>query len=475
MMDNEPSFHDYLSILSKRRRWIVAAVLLSVGVAAVLTYRTDPVYEAEAKLFVGQRQIRVADVEEARSLNELSVRLLQSYAAVLKTHPIARIAIQRDALPHDPVGLADDLQSDPIVDTQLIRLRYRSTDPGLAKRTVNSVARAFVDEIEKIDARLDGSRSREEPAVRVSIVEPALRPRAPVGPSAALNFSLAIVIGVLIGIGSALLIENLDATVKGKEEAELSANAPVLAGIPKIRTRTDEIYLEENNQSLIAEAYRKLRTSVQLHDVGNGAQVILVTSPAARDGKTTIATNLAAVYAHNGTETLILEADLRRPRLHDLFGEDGDPGLASLLLGQAVLADAIVETSIPNLHCLPAAAIPANPVELLCSDQMTDVMTRLRKQFHTIVIDAPPILPVADAANLVSHSDGVVLIALTKRTRGDRLADAAEQVRKAGGRLLGVVLNAVPTDRSGGDYYSYSAYRRSPRGANGLMSKATRR
>jgi receptor protein-tyrosine kinase len=459
-MEREPSFRDYLTILSKRRRWVVITVLFCTGAAAAVTFRAQPIYEAEAKLFVGQRQIRVADVEEARSLSELSVRLLQSYAAVLETHPITRVAVSNDGLPQDPAELAEELEADPILDTQLIRLRYRSTDPLLAQRTVNSVARAFVTEIQKIDAPHGASVRDDEPAVNVSVVAPALLPKEPVSPNPTLNLSLAFVMGALLGVGLALLTEYLDTSVKDKEDAEQAVDAPVLVSIPKIRTRVEEVYVEGDNQSIIAETYRKLRTAVQLHGVDVPGQVVLVTSPYARDGKTTVATNLAAAYAYGGARTVLLEADMRRPQLHSLFCSNGEPGLAHLLLEQIALTEAIVETDIPNLHCLPAAAIPANPVELLSSTQMANVMTKLRRQFTSIVIDAPPILPVADTVNLVAQTDGVILVALTKETRRERLAEAGEQVRKGGGRLLGVVLNAVPSDRSGNNYYSYYAAER---------------
>lgn len=426
-----------------------------MAAAGVLTFTVQPQYEAEAKIFVGQQQVRRADVAQAESLTELSFRLLQSYSAVIKTHPIARQAIEQKKLPFTPVELANRIDADPITDTQLIRLRFRSTKRELAQTTVNAVADTFVTQIRKIDVPAPGAPA-DAPAVQVTVVEPALRPSGAVSPNPVLNITLAVVLGLLLGVGVAFLAEYLDTRVKDSEDAEQSAASPVLATLPKIRVRKREVYIEGDNQSAIAETYRKLRTAIQLYGVDAPVQVVLVTSPLAGEGKTTIAANLAATYAYNGVDTLLLECDLRRPRLHQLFRPKGMVGLTTALLEHTPIGQSVMTTDIRHLYCLPAAAIPPNPVELLGSRQMAEVIADLRRQYRAIIIDVPPILPVADTTTLISSVDGVLLVAWAKETRRDRLADAALQVEKAGGRLMGVVLNASD-QQSGADYYSYYA------------------
>ncbi|MGH2670075.1 MAG: YveK family protein, partial [bacterium] len=339
----QPELRDYLRVLNKYRTLVLIALIGCIGGAGALTYLTTPVYEAEAKLFVGQRQISTTKVAEGQTVTQLSGELLKSYAAILETHPIAQQAIDRDRLGMQARDLADDLKADPILETQLISLRYSSIDPALAQRTVNAVARAFVDEVHKIESPAPGE---EEPAVKVSIVAPALRPEDPVSPNPVLNYGLATVLGLLLGIGFAFLAEQLDTTVKDRDDVEQSLALPVLAAVPKIKTRADELYLEGDNQSMFAETFRKLRTAIQLYSAGESVRTILVTSPHARDGKTTTAVNLAAVYAYSGSRTVIIEADMRRPKLHQTFSNTELNGFALAMLRRISLDQAIVTTGI---------------------------------------------------------------------------------------------------------------------------------
>jgi polysaccharide biosynthesis transport protein len=449
---------EYLAILRKRLLLVGGCWILVVGAVTALSLAATPVYEAEGKLFVGQRPAPSADVTEARNITELSLQLIKSYAAIVRTRPVAESAKDVGDLPQSPSEIASKLRVDPILDTQLIQLRYRSSSAQLAQRTVDAVAKAFVDSIGRIEAPIAQGQT-PAPVIRVSVVEPATEPSTPVTPNIPLNIALAVVLGLGIGIAIALLGEYLDTRVKNREEAETAAGSPVLATLPKIRVRKREVYIEGDNQSPIAETYRKLRTAIQLYGVDTPIQVVLVTSPLAAEGKTTVAANIAATYAYAGINTLLMECDLRRPRIHQVFRPEGMTGLTTALLEQTPIAQSVMGTDIRNLYCLPAAAIPPNPVDLLGSRQMAEVITDLRRQFRAIIIDSPPILPVADTTTLVPRVDGVLLVAWAKETRRDRLADAALQVEKAGGRLMGVILNASD-EQGGSDYYSYYAARR---------------
>lgn len=455
----ELELRDYLRIGWKRKWLILGAIAVCVGAAVALTARATPIYEASGKLFVGQSQVTTAELQEGVQVSQLSLQLLQTYAEVIRTTPIIDGAIRSSGLPANSSQLAARLRAEPIVDTQLLRVSYRDRDAALAQRTVNAVARAFVDEIQKIEGQpTEGG----EPAIKVSIVQPALRPGAPVSPQPARNIALALFLGVMLGVGAAFVTEYLDTTIKHKEDIEERLGMPVLAGVPKIRTRVDELYLEGDNQSAFAETFRKLRTAIQLYGGEAPIQTILVSSPFSGDGKTTTALNLAAVYAYAGNQTILVEADLRRPALHRIFPGQELNGLTLALLGRTSLSNAIIETDVPNLYCIPAAAIPPNPVEILASERMQSIIDELKQRFHTIIIDAPPLLPVADASTIVPRVDGTLIVARTKETRRDRLRETVQLVEKSRGRVLGVVMNAVSLDESGGyayQYYTYSSSR----------------
>lgn len=450
----ELELRDYLRILRKRKWWVILSLVACLGAAAVFTVRATPVYEAESKLFVGQQQVTTQQLPQGVQVTQLSLQLLETYAEVLRTRPIAEHAVEEAALPIRPTDLVEDLEATPILDTQLIRLRYRSPDPALAQRVVNATADAFVSEIENIEA-VPGTTG-EEPAVKVSVVESALRPESPVSPQPVRNMVLAFVLGAMLGVGVAFLVEYLDTSVKDTEDVERVTGYPVLAAVPRFDTKGEEVHLERDPQAASSEAFRKLRTAIQFLGVDDPVRTVLVTSPFARDGKSTTAVNLAAAFAQGGYRTLLLEADLRRPSFHHVFGVRPDQGgLTGVLIGRTSVEAAVAETNIRNLACLHAGALPPNPVELLASEHAGEVVRGLRERYEMVIVDSTPLLPVADASALAPRCDGVLMVARAGQTHRERLGEAVELLGKVGGRPLGIVLNVLsPRDaRYGYEYY----------------------
>lgn len=451
----ERDLRDYARVLLKRRWVIVPTFLLAVGAAALVTTRTDQIYEAQATMFVGQRQIAVEQLSEGVALTQLSQQLVRSYAQVVTSRSIARAAVTRFDLRLAPSAIAGSLRVQPIADTQVIALAFRSTDPALAQRVVNAVAETFVDEIGKFDSPQGDT---ERPAVRVSIIDRAVLPSTPVAPNPTQNLTLAAILGLVGGVGLAFLFDRLDVSVKSREQIE-QMGVTVLGVIPALDTHGEDVYLEHDTQGIGGESFRKLRTSIGFAGVEDPIKSVLVTSPVSEEGKTTLSLNLASAYALGGFRTLLLEADLRRPSLHHVFGVYGTRGLTTVIVGAVPLTEAIVNTDARNLSILLAGAIPPNPVELLASEQMIEILGRLRVLFDVVIIDSPPLVPVADASTLARHCDGVVVVTRVGRTDRRRLAESVQVVQRAGGNLLGVVLNFV-SEPSPEDYkYSYYGYR----------------
>lgn len=448
----ELSLRDYLRILRKRV-WLVALVtLMALGAAIGVTALVTPSFRAEAKLFVGQRQVATTEVQQGVQITQLSFQLLKTYAEVIRTRPIAERAVEGEGLDLSPLDVIERLRADPILDTQLIRLSFDDPDPVRAQRVVNSVAAVFAEEVQRIEHRPEGAG---EAAVQVEVVEPALRPDEPVRPRPIRNLSLALALGLMLGLGVALLAEYLDVTIKDREDIERVTALPALAEVPAMAG--GEASLNRDPQSQASEAYRKLRTALQFLSVDHPLQVVMVTSPFAAEGKTTTAVNVASAFAQAGLRSLLVEGDLRRPSFQAVFGQQGglQRGLTTVLIGRSTLDAAISPTSIPNLSVLPAGALPPNPSELLASDHMVDLLADLRRRHEIIVIDAPPLLPVADASALAPRVDGVILVARAGKTKRDRLLEAVELTQKVGGRLLGTVLNGT---KGGGDQYGYYYY-----------------
>jgi capsular exopolysaccharide synthesis family protein len=274
--------------------------------------------------------------------------------------------------------------------------------------------------------------------------------------------ALAVVLGLIVGGGLAFLVDNLDHSVKSREELE-RLGLPALGAIPSLDTEGAEIHLERDTQGAAGEAFRKLRTSIGFLGVERPIKAMLVTSSVAQEGKTTVALNLASAYALGGFRTILVEADLRRPSLHRVFGMYGTRGLTTVIIGSVSLDEAILHTETRNLSILLAGAIPPNPVELLGSEQLLDVLTRLKMMFDVVIVDSPPLVPVADPAALASRCDGVVMVTRAGRTDRRRIVEAAQVVEDAGGRLLGVALNFLSPGDSAYDYGYYSYGYRSPK------------
>lgn len=440
-------------ILMKRKWVVVLPFLAAIGTAIFVTARMPKVYEAYGTLFVGHRQIAATELTQGVAATQLSQQLVRSYAQVVSSRSIAEAAIRRFDLPTTAGEIQAGLRVLPVSETQVISIAYRTTEPALASRVVNAVAQAFVQE----SAQLETPSATSEPAVKVSIVDRALTPTVPVAPNPLQNAVLGGLLGLAAGVGLAFILDKLDVTIKGKEDVDPHAGAPVLASIPKIQMRRDELYLEGDNQSVFAETFRKLRTAIQLYGADAEHKTVLVTSPRAREGKSTTAINLAAVFAYSGSRTILVEADMRRPKLHEHYSTSELNGFTLALLGRIPLERATMPTSIANLSCIPAGAIPPNPAELLGSRKMRSILDELQSLYDVVVIDAPPLLPVADTTTLAPRVDGVLLVAKTKQTRRDELKESVDLVRNVGGNVLGIALNAVEMDLSGEDYSYYDA------------------
>jgi capsular exopolysaccharide synthesis family protein len=316
---------------------------------------------------------------------------------------------------------------------------------------VNAVADAFVSQI-------NSGKAGSQTAVQVRIIDRATQPFVPISPNPTRNLTLAALLGVFGGAGLAFVVDHLDVTVKRREDVE-QLGLDVLGTIPALDTHGQDVYLDRDTQGLGGEAFRKVRTAIGFLGVEAPIRTLLVTSPFAQEGKTTVALNLAAAFALGGLRTLLLESDLRRPSLHKRFPPTGTNGLTTTIVGQASVDDAIIATDTKNLYVMLAGAIPPNPVELLGSEQMATLLDRLSRAFDVVVIDSPPVLPVADAATMMSRTDGVLVVARTARTDRRKLLDAAHLVPKAGGRLLGVVLNYQKPSESPYEYSYYYSYR----------------
>ncbi len=347
------------------------------------------------------------------------------------------------------------------------------------------------------------ARLQTERETNVRVIDRALTPRSPFRPSLARNLIAGLLGGLALGVGLVLALQLMDRTVKAPSEIQQRLGLPVLSAVPDLdhqpsasrygyyqpRQRSEvgadgkrvarlapaeaptqvELLPEKSPSSAVSEAYRALRTALLLSSAEE-LNVISVTSPESGDGKTATAVNLAVVMAQLGRRTLLVDGDLRRPRLHKIFERENSTGLVHALAGGADPTSLYLTTGLENLSLCPSGPHPPNPSELLASERMAEFLTRAAREFDTVVVDTPPALVVTDAVVIGSLCDGMVLCVRANKTRREDAEDCVERLRQGDIRLLGAVLNRyrpMAGDAYSRRYYSYEAYNETPSAAGG--------
>jgi len=396
-----------------------------------------------------------------------------------------------DNIEKEKQNVLDVLESDYKEARALENLRSQALDA--AKAEANQMAEKMVEynilkrEAEANKALYEGLMTKmKETAIsaglrssNIRVVDPAMIPSTPARPARARNIMMAFLVGLIGGIGLALLREYLDNTVKTPDDVETLARLPSLAVVPQFggsngskrrgmlpgistngHEKRIELVAQHLPKSQMSEAFRALRTSILLSQADHPPQVILVTSALPREGKTTAAANLAVTLAQLGDSTVLVDADLRKPGIGRLLnlGAGKYAGLSSYLAGVSSLdLVSVPHPAIPNLVAIPTGPLPPNPADLLSSHKLADAIAELRKKFKFIVIDSPPIMAATDAVILSVQADGVLLVVRSGETPKEAFTRTRDLLTSVKCRVLGVVLNAV--DSSAPDYYySYRYY-----------------
>jgi succinoglycan biosynthesis transport protein ExoP len=277
-----------------------------------------------------------------------------------------------------------------------------------------------------------------------------------------MNTILASVVGLMLALGIVFLVEFLDDTLKTPEEVEHALGVPVLGFIAEMqyKGKGDEVYVTRQPRSPVSEAFRSLRTNLEYASVQKPIRTLIVTSPEPSEGKTTIAVNLAAIYSQGKRSVALVDADMRHPNVHRYMGLSNRDGLSNLFRDQSdVVKVSRNKVDLPKLTIITTGSLPPNPAELLGSDRMGWILEELQSIADMVVIDTPPSL-VADAQVLAAKVDAVLLVIKPGKTSAEAARSSMELYRRAGVRVVGVVLNRIPRNRSYyyGGYKYYSPY-----------------
>jgi len=445
---------DYVQVLRKQWRLIVLCVLLAAGAAALLTMRATPQYQAQVTFFVSTPG---EDTSSAYTGGLFSQQRVRSYADIV-AGPATAQAIAQAVPGLDSSAIVDRVTATVVPDTVLLDTTVTDSSPERAQQIAQGLADEFPQVIDALERPTEGGAS----PIKVSVVEQPTLPTSPVSPRPARNLALAVVLGLLLGVGVAVLREALDNTVKNPEDTRDAAGAATLGAITyDANTKNKPLIVSDSPRSVRSEAFRQLRTNLQFVQVDGPLRSLVLTSSVPKEGKSTTACNLAITMAQAGLRVCLVEGDLRRPRVADYLGMEGAVGMTDVLIGRVPLEDALQPWGDGMLEVLPSGPLPPNPSELLSSRHMSELIHALEQRFDLVLIDAPPLLPVTDSAIMSTLTDGAVLCVRVRQTRKDQLAQAADALRAVDAKILGVVLTMVPT--KGPDAYQgygagYGAY-----------------
>ena len=333
-----------------------------------------------------------------------------------------------------------------------------------ASESLQKTYEAIVKRIEEIEIAM-AAGSKED---NVFVIAPPKPPVKPAKPRKGLSVALAAVVGLLLGTGLCFFFDYLDTTLKTKDDVESLLQAPVIGYVPAVtedkpsngqQAPALEMVAVARPRSAVAEAFRSIRTALSFSGGDDGSRHLLVTSSARSEGKTLVSINLAITMAQAGKKVLLVDADLRKPRIHKVFSLPTSPGLSNLLAGQGprTLEEVIQPVAeVENLSFLACGPIPPNPAELLDGPRMQDLLKELDARFDMVIFDTPPVMDVTDPIALLRHVRSAILVVRCFATQRELARRTRETLAQAEGTTLGIVLNNVDVPR--GSYYAYDSY-----------------
>jgi capsular exopolysaccharide synthesis family protein len=375
---------------------------------------------------------------------------------IVKSEPVMLAVIDDLDLPYSVPALQGKITVGDVPNTQFLNVNVADRDPEVAARIATSTVQEFVDYI--------GSQGDEGLGVPAEVANTARVPGAPFEPRPEYTAKIGAIVGLLLGVMIVALLEYFYNAVTPEEDVSELAGAPVLATVTQMsgmKPGTGQVYMLGHPNSSAAEAIRLLRTNLQFASASRQIDKLVVSSPGPGEGKSTLAANLGVVMAQGGFTTAIVDADLRKPTQHRIFGVPSDRGVTSMLTNpDSEWTEHAAKVALPGLCLIPSGTIPPNPFDLASSDRFQRRLDEIARAVDIVIIDSPPILSASDSLAMAAHADGLLLVAQSHKTRTDTLRHAADVVHQGDVRLVGVVLNRLKGQRGAsyyGEYYAAKA------------------
>ena len=443
---------DYWVIVRKGWKYIVAAVVVGLVAGVAVTLLSTPMYSSTTSVFVSaQTADTTADLLQGSSFTQQRVK---SYADIVTSPIVLDPVIESLGLDTTSTELAKQISTDVPLNTVLINISVNDPNANKAATIANAVGQSLATQVDAIEAPVSGSAS----PVKLSTVQPGQVSLKPDSPKVAVNLAIALLAGLVLGFGIAWLRETLDVRVRNGNDIEEIGHAGILGGIAfDENAEENPLVVLTRPKSTRAEAFRQLRTNVQFIEAAEGRKTIVMSSSIPSEGKSSTVSNLAIAMADAGMKVLLIDCDFRKPKIHKTFGIDGTVGFTNYLIGQAKWNDVVQPWGLTGkLDILPAGQIPPNPSELLGSDGMRKSLATAEAKYDVVLIDTAPLLPVTDAAILSKITGGIVLVVNVGRTTKPQLQGAINHIDTVGGKIIGFVMNKIPT--KGADAYYYYSY-----------------
>jgi polysaccharide biosynthesis transport protein len=440
---------EYFDIL--RRRWLSVLViaLTTLTVASLLTLAMPKKYTATTELFFAVAGESVSELAQGSSF---AAKQMSSYANVATSPLVLEPVVRQLALPTTATELEKSVEASVPENQVILEVAVTDASPRRAAEIANAVGVT----LGKVAGSLSPSRQDGGEAVRATTLRTAEVPTVPSSPDIPSNLGIGLILGLLLGIGIAILRHLLDTKVRSEQDVRALTDSPILGVVAfDKKVPSHPVILRDEPLAAPSEAVRRLRTNLQFIDAANRPKSIVISSSIPGEGKSTMAINLAVSLADTGARVILVDADLRRPSIADYAGIEGSVGLTTVLIGRADVEDVVQPMGTTTLDLLPAGQIPPNPSELLGSPAMAGLLDRLTTSYDTVLLDSPPLLPVTDAAVLSKLSGGAVVIVGADRIHRPQLQETLGSLQTAGVHVLGIVLNKI--DRREASTYSYES------------------
>lgn len=428
------TLHDLLEAVRKHVVLMLLPVVVLVGGVGYLSVSATPQYRAQAAVFVSiAAGERPSDLNQGASFTQAQ---MLSYARLASLPVVLDGVIADLGLDESARSLAGRVSASTSQDVTILDVSATSSDPEEAARLANAVIAELATVIEDLSPDTGTGAS----AVRATIVDEAEAPSAPFAPSTRRNVMAAALAGAVLGVLAAWLRETLDTRVRRPRDVEQASGLPVLGVLRPVRKGSPELVTPLGITGPSAEDFRRVRANLQMIGRVGRPKVFVVASALPGEGKTYASVRIAWSFAAAGDRVLLVDADLRRPAVASRLGLEGAVGLTEVLVGRAHVDD-VVQHVAPELDVLASGAVPPNPSELLSSNEFETLIADAGRRYDVVIIDAPPVLPVADAVVLARQVVGLIAVVDASRARRAHLARLVDAVRLGGGRVVGVVLN----------------------------------